>query len=116
MIKKKISMFLATLMVATTLTGINMQYTFASTTGTAVSSIGFNDGLYTFKNTTEYTDPSNSTGSSMARSVISEETSVKIKDGKVKMTFAFSSNMYGFLKDIKASLNGTELVSEIDNT
>ena len=116
MVKKKISMFLAALMVATTVTGINTQYIFASTTQVVANSVSFNDGIYTFKNTTEYTDPSNSTGSSMARSVISEETSVKIKDGKVKMTFAFSSNMYGFLKDIKASLNGTELVSEIDNT
>lgn len=76
---------------------------------------GYKDGIYHVKNKTEYIDPSNETGNSMARNALKENTNVKIENGKYRITFSFNDMLYQFMKDIKIFSGDKELEAKIND-
>ncbi|MRN23756.1 hypothetical protein EAI30_03895, partial [Romboutsia ilealis] len=78
------------------------------------------DGKYTVKNTVTYVGDGNAeTGNSMARQVLDEESTIEIKDGKVKTTIKFTPAMYSMLGNFRVSVDGKSIDSDdiiIDKT
>ena len=114
MLKKKLSIILASLMVVASISTINVS----NVKGVEVNSIEINetleDGKYTMTNSIEYykegaNEEQLEHGAQSARSVLSDETKVEIKDGKTIMTLYFNEKMYKFLQNIKVSLDGVDL-------
>lgn len=117
MIKKKISLFLAALMVSTIVIGSNVKSVYAAEgieLSTVKSSDNLKDGEYTVNNVTTYVDENNTTGQEMARNVVLEDSTIKVQNGVIKMTVKFNSSMYSFLKNINVTLDGQVLPSEIN--
>lgn len=78
--------------------------------------IEYRDGLYRVKNETEYTDPSNDTGATMARNALKDTTNIKIENGKYIVTLSFSDMLYSFMENIKISSEGKNLDIKLDNS
>ena len=111
MLKKKICTLLATLMVATSVLGAMPSIVKADTL-TTLSVEGqaeLKSGIYSVKNTTEYAGENNATGEEMARKVLSEDSKIKVENGKVYLTLTFEKSMYSFLNNISASIDGEKL-------
>lgn len=68
-----------------------------------------NDGIYKVKNKTAYIQPGNETGESMARNALNEVTEVEVKEGKTFLTLSFNKDLYQFMKNIRASVDGKQL-------
>lgn len=68
-----------------------------------------NDGIYKVKNKTAYIQPGNETGESMARNALNEITEVEVKEGKTFLTLSFNKDLYQFMKNIRASVDGKQL-------
>ena len=96
MIKKKISLFLAALMVSTIAIGVNVKSVYAAEgieLSTVKSSNKLKDGEYTVKNVTTYVEENNTTGQGMARNVVLEDSNIKVENGLIKMTVKFNSRI-----------------------
>lgn len=115
MIRKKLSVLLAILMISATIVGTNVKTVYASESIVSSESSQLKNGTYTVKNKTAYIDETNITGQSMARNVLLEDSTINVKDGIIKMTVKFNSQMYKFLDNINVTLNGKTLES-IKNT
>lgn len=117
MIKKKISLFLAALMISTITAGMNVKPVYA-VDNVEIASVNngsqLKDGEYTVKNMTNYIDESNTTGQEMARKVVLEDSTIKVEKGIIKMTVKFNTSMYSFLNNINLTLDGQTLPSEIN--
>lgn len=115
MLKKKICQLLAAVMITTTVMGSNVQAVWATERTDVIdvqSSSGkkFQTGTYTVKNSTEYIgDSTSSTGTSMARKALKEDTVITVSEDKTTMTLKFADDMYKMMKNIKASLDGVNL-------
>lgn len=121
MLKKKICQLLAVVMITTTVMGSNVQVVWATERADVIyvqssSEKKFKAGTYTVKNSTEYIgDSTSSTGTSMARKALKEDTVITVSEDKTTMTLKFADNMYGMMKNIKASLEGVDL-NAVNNT
>lgn len=114
MLKKKLSIILASLMVVASISTINVS----NVKGVEVNNIEINktleNGKYTMTNSIEYykegvNEEQLEHGAQSARSVLSDETKVEIKDGKTIMTLYLNEKMYKFLQNIKVSIDGVDL-------
>lgn len=115
MLKKKICQLLAAVMITTTVMGSNVQAVWATERTDVIdvqssSEKKFQTGTYTVKNSTEYIgDSTSSTGTSMARKALKEDTVITVSEDKTTMTLKFADDMYKMMKNIKASLDGVNL-------
>ena len=121
MLRKKLCKMLAALMVATTIFGTNVQAVGATENTNTVevemsSETKYEVGTYTVKNETEYVEAGNSTGESMARRALKEETVINVEEDKITMTLQFEDSMYSMMGDIKASIDGVDLNVVNDTT
>lgn len=117
MIKKKISLFLAALMVSTIAVGVDAKFVYAAEgieLSTVKNSDKLRDGEYTVNNVVTYVGENNNTGQEMARNVILENSDIKVENNVIKMTVKFNKSMYSFLKNINVTLDGQVLPSEIN--
>ncbi len=121
MVRKKLCKILAALMVSTIVLGTNVQAVGATTvdaiaspsidnSGNEDANQGSNlvNGTYTVKNETQYVEAGNTTGESMARKALKEDTIIKIEEDKITMTLQFDDQLYPMMKDIKVSLDGVD--------
>lgn len=129
MVRKKLCKILAALMVSTIVLGSNVQIVGATTVDAIASpsidnsenedaNQGSNlvNGTYTVKNETQYVEAGNTTGESMARKALKEDTIIKIEEDKITMTLQFDDQLYPMMKDIKVSLDGVDLNGVNDTT
>lgn len=72
-------------------------------------------GVYEAKNITRYIDPNNATGESMARKSIVDTTKIEVKEGKTFFTIEFTKDMYMFMSNLSASIDGQALSVIGDN-
>lgn len=127
MLRKKICTMLAAVMIATTVLGSNVQ-TVGATTVDAIASSSIDNsgnenqgstlvnGTYTVKNETQYVEAGNTTGESMARKALKEDTIINVEEDKITMTLQFNDELYTMMKDIKVSLDGVDLNGVNDAT
>ena len=121
MLKKKLSIILASLMVATSIsTTISVSNVSALEVSTIETRETLENGKYTMTNSVEYYKEGASEeelehGAQSARSVLKDETKIEVEDGKIVMTLSFNENMYKFLQNIKASLDGVNLEGVINS-
>lgn len=117
MLKKKICQLLATVMITTTVMGSNVQAVWATERTDVIDVQSFSEkkfqtGTYIVKNSTEYIgDSTSSTGTSMARKALKEDTVITVSEDKTTMTLKFADDMYKMMKNIKATLDGVNLNS-----
>lgn len=122
MLRKKLCKMLAALMVSTIVLGSNVQAVGATErtnnieTGMAVEK-KLQLGEYKVKNETQYVEAGNTTGESMARKALKEDTIINVEEDKITMTLQFNDELYPMMKDIKVSLDGVDLngVNDIEN-
>lgn len=121
MLKKKLSIILASLMVATSISTISVSNISAlEVISTIETRETLENGKYTMTNSVEYYKEGASEeelehGAQSARSVLKDETKIEVEDGKIVMTLSFNENMYKFLQNIKASLDGVNLEGVINS-
>ena len=114
MLRKKLCKMLAALMVSTIVLGSNVQAVGATErtnnieTGMAVEK-KLQLGEYKVKNETQYVEAGNTTGESMARKALKEDTIINVEEDKITMTLQFNEELYPMMKDIKVSLDGVDL-------
>ena len=72
-------------------------------------------GVYEAKNITRYVDSNNATGESMARKSIVDTTKIEVKEGKTFFTIEFAEDMYMFMSNLSASIDGQALSVIGDN-
>lgn len=114
MLRKKLCKMLAALMVSTIVLGSNVQAVGATErtnnieTGMAVEK-KLQLGEYKVKNETQYVEAGNTTGESMARKALKEDTIINVEEDKITMTLQFNDELYPMMKDIKVSLDGVDL-------
>ena len=74
-------------------------------------------GEYKVKNETQYVEAGNTTGESMARKALKEDTIINVEEDKITMTLQFNDELYPMMKDIKVSLDGVDLngVNDTEN-
>lgn len=117
MLKKKICQLLAAVMITTTVMGSNVQAVWATERTDVIDVQSFSEkkfqtGTYIVKNSTEYIgDSTSSTGTSMARKALKEDTVITVSEDKTTMTLKFADDMYKMMKNIKATLDGVNLNS-----
>lgn len=117
MLKKKICQLLAAVMITTTVMGSNVQVVWATERTDVIDVQSFSEkkfqtGTYIVKNSTEYIgDSTSSTGTSMARKALKEDTVITVSEDKTTMTLKFADDMYKMMKNIKATLDGVNLNS-----
>lgn len=117
MLKKKICQLLAAVMITTTVMGSNVQAVWATERTDVIDVQSFSEkkfqtGTYIVKNSTEYIgDSTSSTGTSMARKALKEDTVITVSEDKTIMTLKFADDMYKMMKNIKATLDGVNLNS-----
>lgn len=117
MLKKKICQLLAAVMITTTVMGSNVQAVWATERTDVIDVQSFSEkkfqtGTYIVKNSTEYIgDSTSSTGTSMARKALKEDTVITVSEDKTTMTLKFADDMYKMMKNIKATLDGVKLNS-----
>ena len=117
MLKKKICQLLAAVMITTTVMGSNVQAVWATERTEVIDVQSFSEkkfqtGTYIVKNSTEYIgDSTSSTGTSMARKALKEDTVITVSEDKTTMTLKFADDMYKMMKNIKATLDGVNLNS-----
>ena len=117
MLKKKICQLLAAVMITTTVMGSNVQAVWATERTDVIDAQSFSEkkfqtGTYIVKNSTEYIgDSTSSTGTSMARKALKEDTVITVSEDKTTMTLKFADDMYKMMKNIKATLDGVNLNS-----
>ena len=117
MLKKKICQLLAAVMITTTVMGSNVQAVWATERADVIDVQSFSEkkfqtGTYIVKNSTEYIgDSTSSTGTSMARKALKEDTVITVSEDKTTMTLKFADDMYKMMKNIKATLDGVNLNS-----
>lgn len=117
MLKKKICQLLAAVMITTTVMGSNVQAVWATERTDVIDVQSFSEkkfqtGTYIVKNSTEYIgDSTSSTGISMARKALKEDTVITVSEDKTTMTLKFADDMYKMMKNIKATLDGVNLNS-----
>ena len=117
MLKKKIYQLLAAVMITTTVMGSNVQAVWATERTDVIDVQSFSEkkfqtGTYIVKNSTEYIgDSTSSTGTSMARKALKEDTVITVSEDKTTMTLKFADDMYKMMKNIKATLDGVNLNS-----
>lgn len=117
MLKKKICQLLAAVMITTTVMGSNVKAVWATERTDVIDVQSFSEkkfqtGTYIVKNSTEYIgDSTSSTGTSMARKALKEDTVITISEDKTTMTLKFADDMYKMMKNIKATLDGVNLNS-----
>lgn len=117
MLKKKICQLLAAVMITTTVMGSNVQAVWATERTDVIDVQSFSEkkfqtGTYIVKNSTEYIGNStSSTGTSMARKALKEDTVITVSEDKTTMTLKFADDMYKMMKNIKATLDGVNLNS-----
>lgn len=114
MLRKKICTMLAAVMVATMVLGSNVQVVSATELSNNIESQLIREdklqiGTYEVSNQTEYVEVGNSTGESMARKALKENTIIDITEDKIIMTLQFTDDLYPMMKDIKVSLDGVDL-------
>ena len=122
MLRKKLCKMLAALMVSTIVLGSNVQAVGATErtnnieTGMAVEK-KLQLGEYKVKNETQYVEAGNTTGESMARKALKEDTIINVEEDKITMTLQFNDELYPMMKDIKVSLDGVDLngVNDTEN-
>lgn len=122
MLRKKLCKMLAALMVSTIVLGSNVQAVGATErtnnieTGMAVEK-KLQLGEYKVKNETQYVEAGNTTGESMARKALKEDTIINVEEDKITMTLQFNEELYPMMKDIKVSLDGVDLngVNDTEN-
>lgn len=118
MISKKIQQLIAGALVMGVVLGTAPMKVYAAEGNRSIGiehRSGYKDGIYHVKNKTEYTDPSNETGNTMARNALKENTNVKIENGKYRVTFSFNDMLYQFMKDIKIFSGDKELEAKIND-
>lgn len=114
MLRKKLCKMLTALMVSTIVLGSNVQAVGATErtnnieTGMAVEK-KLQLGEYKVKNETQYVEAGNTTGESMARKALKEDTIINVEEDKITMTLQFNDELYPMMKDIKVSLDGVDL-------
>ena len=117
MLKKKICQLLAAVMITTTVMGSNVHAVWATERTDVIDVQSFSEkkfqtGTYIVKNSTEYIgDSTSSTGTSMARKALKEDTVITVSEDKTTMTLKFADDMYKMMKNIKATLDGVNLNS-----
>ena len=117
MLKKKICQLLAAVMITTTVMGSNVQAVWGTERTDVIDVQSFSEkkfqtGTYIVKNSTEYIgDSTSSTGTSMARKALKEDTVITVSEDKTTMTLKFADDMYKMMKNIKATLDGVNLNS-----
>lgn len=117
MLKKKICQLLAAVMITTTVMGSNVHVVWATERTDVIDVQSFSEkkfqtGTYIVKNSTEYIgDSTSSTGTSMARKALKEDTVITVSEDKTTMTLKFADDMYKMMKNIKATLDGVNLNS-----
>lgn len=117
MLKKKICQLLAAVIITTTVMGSNVQAVWATERTDVIDVQSFSEkkfqtGTYIVKNSTEYIgDSTSSTGTSMARKALKEDTVITVSEDKTTMTLKFADDMYKMMKNIKATLDGVNLNS-----
>ncbi len=117
MLKKKICQLLAAVMITTTVMGSNVQAVWATERTDVIDVQSFSEkkfqtGTYIVKNSTEYIgDSTSSTGTSMSRKALKEDTVITVSEDKTTMTLKFADDMYKMMKNIKATLDGVNLNS-----
>lgn len=117
MLKKKICKLLAAVMITTTVMGSNVHVVWATERTDVIDVQSFSEkkfqtGTYIVKNSTEYIgDSTSSTGTSMARKALKEDTVITVSEDKTTMTLKFADDMYKMMKNIKATLDGVNLNS-----
>lgn len=117
MLKKKICQLLAAVMITTTVMGSNVKAVWATERTDVIDVQSFSEkkfqtGTYIVKNSTEYIgDSTSSTGTSMARKALKEDTVITVSEDKTTMTLKFADDMYKMMKNIKATLDGVNLNS-----
>lgn len=117
MLKKKICQLLAAVMITTTVMGLNVHVVWATERTDVIDVQSFSEkkfqtGTYIVKNSTEYIgDSTSSTGTSMARKALKEDTVITVSEDKTTMTLKFADDMYKMMKNIKATLDGVNLNS-----
>lgn len=117
MLKKKICQLLAAVMITTTVMGSNVHAVCATERTDVIDVQSFSEkkfqtGTYIVKNSTEYIgDSTSSTGTSMARKALKEDTVITVSEDKTTMTLKFADDMYKMMKNIKATLDGVNLNS-----
>lgn len=114
MLKRKVSQLLAAVMIATTVFSGNIVKVGATELSnvssiTAVENKVIANGEYQVNNTTEYIEAGNETGESMARQALKDKTVINVEDEKITMTLKFNESLYGFMENIKVSLDGQDL-------
>ena len=122
MLRKKLCKMLTALMVSTIVLGSNVQAVGATErtnnieTGMAVEK-KLQLGEYKVKNETQYVEAGNTTGESMARKALKEDTIINVEEDKITMTLQFNDELYPMMKDIKVSLDGVDLngVNDTEN-
>lgn len=117
MLKKKICQLLAAVMITTTVMGSNVHAVWATERTDVIDVQSFSEkkfqtGTYIVKNSTEYIgDSTSSTGTSMARKALKEDTVITVSEDKTTMTLKFADDMYKMMKNIKATLDCVNLNS-----
>ena len=114
MLRKKLCKMLAALMVSTIVLGSNVQAVGATErTNNIETEMAVEKklqlGEYKVKNETQYVEAGNTTGESMARKALKEDTIINVEEDKITMTLQFNEELYPMMKDIKVSLDGVDL-------
>lgn len=114
MLRKKLCKMLAALMVSTIVLGSNVQVVEATErTNNIETEMAVEKklqlGEYKVKNETQYVEAGNTTGESMARKALKEDTIINVEEDKITMTLQFNEELYPMMKDIKVSLDGVDL-------
>lgn len=122
MLRKKLCKMLAALMVSTIVLGSNVQVVEATErTNNIETEMAVEKklqlGEYKVKNETQYVEAGNTTGESMARKALKEDTIINVEEDKITMTLQFNEELYPMMKDIKVSLDGVDLngVNDTEN-
>ena len=122
MLRKKLCKMLAALMVSTIVLGSNVQAVGATErTNNIETEMAVEKklqlGEYKVKNETQYVEAGNTTGESMARKALKEDTIINVEEDKITMTLQFNEELYPMMKDIKVSLDGVDLngVNDTEN-